>query len=62
MTDNKAVMEQASDAYEMIDRFLRNNLYDDDYAEYSAALDLVLSTPVAQPEQTTINPTGGTTP
>ena len=25
--------------YEMIDRFLRNNLGDDDYAEYSAALD-----------------------
>jgi hypothetical protein len=26
-------------SYEMIDRFLRNNLGDDDYAEYSAALD-----------------------
>jgi len=25
--------------YEMIDRFLRNNLGDDDYAEYSEALD-----------------------
>jgi hypothetical protein len=25
--------------YDMIDRFLRNNLGDDDYAEYSAALD-----------------------
>ena len=24
--------------YDMIDRFLRNNLGDDDYAEYSAAL------------------------
>jgi hypothetical protein len=28
-------------SYEMIDRFLRNNLHDDDYAEYSAALDAV---------------------
>ena len=26
-------------SYDMIDRFLRNNLNDDDYAEYSAALD-----------------------
>lgn len=28
-------------AYEMIDRFLRNNLGDDDYTEFSAALDSV---------------------
>ncbi len=26
-------------SYDMIDRFLRNNLGDDDYAEYSEALD-----------------------
>jgi len=26
-------------SYDMIDRFLRNNLGDDDYAEYSTALD-----------------------
>jgi hypothetical protein len=26
-------------SYDMIDRFLRNNLGDDDYAEYSVALD-----------------------
>ena len=26
-------------SYDMIDRYLRNNLHDDDYAEYSAALD-----------------------
>jgi len=26
-------------SYEMIDRFLRNNLCDDDYAEYSNALE-----------------------
>ena len=39
----------AADAnYHLIDRFLRNNLYDDDYAEYSAALDALASTP-AQP-------------
>ncbi len=28
-------------SYEMIDRYLRNNLHDDDYADYSAALDAV---------------------
>ena len=28
-------------SYEMIDRFLRNNLCDDDYAEYSEALEAV---------------------
>jgi hypothetical protein len=35
----------ASDAYDMVDRFLRNNLCDDDYAEYSAALDSLYTTP-----------------
>lgn len=30
-----------TDAYYLIDRFLRNNLGDDDYAEYSAALEAV---------------------
>ena len=30
-----------TDEYSMIDRFLRNNLDDTDYAEYSAALDSV---------------------
>jgi hypothetical protein len=34
-------------SYDMIDRFLRNNLDDDNYAEYSAALD-ELCTPPAQ--------------
>ncbi len=34
-------------SYDMIDRFLRNNLGDDDYAEFSAALDS-LCTPPAQ--------------
>jgi hypothetical protein len=29
-------------SYEMIDRYLRNNLGDDDYAEYSEALDDVV--------------------
>lgn len=30
-------------SYEMIDRVLRNNLYDDDYAEHSAALDALIT-------------------
>lgn len=34
-------------SYDMIDRFLRNNLDDDNYAQYSAALD-ELCTPPAQ--------------
>ena len=33
---HKAVCE--SESYDMIDRFLRNNLYDDDYESYSEAL------------------------
>lgn len=36
-------------AYEMIDRYLRNNLDDADYAEYSAALDRVASVVPAAP-------------
>jgi len=32
-------------SYDMIDRFLRNNLGDDDYAEYSAALDSLCEAP-----------------
>jgi hypothetical protein len=41
----------ASAAYDMVDRFLRNNLSSDaDYAEYSAALDALYTTqPAAQP-------------
>ena len=38
------------DAYDMIDRFLRNNLRDDDYAEYSAALDSLYTAPQQQAE------------
>ena len=34
-------------SYDMIDRFLRNNLDDDDYSEYSAALDSLCSPPPA---------------
>lgn len=34
-------------SYEIIDRFLRNSLDDDDYAEYSAALDALASAPPA---------------
>ena len=37
-------------SYDMIDRFLRNHLDDDDYAEYSAALDS-LCTPQPKQEQ-----------
>ena len=36
-------------SYDMIDRFLRNNLGDDDYAEYSLALDQVASPPQRKP-------------
>ena len=37
-------------AYDLIDRFLRNNLYDDDYTKYSEALEaLSQSTPSPQP-------------
>lgn len=38
-----ALSEAESAAYDLIDRFLRNNLDDDDYAEFSAALEVVLS-------------------
>ena len=38
-----------SDAYDMIARFLRNNLGDDDYADFSAALDsLCCNTPAVR--------------
>lgn len=36
-------------AYNLIDRFLRNNLHDDDYAEYSQALDILALRPQAVP-------------
>jgi hypothetical protein len=32
-------------SYDMIDRFLRNNLDDDNYAKYSAALDELCTAP-----------------
>ena len=35
------------DAYDQIDRFLRNNMDDESYAHYSQALDLVWGTPPA---------------
>lgn len=41
----------AQEAYDKIDHFLRNNLYDDDYEEFSHALDEVLG--AAQAQQTT---------
>jgi len=36
-------------SYDMIDRFLRNNLDDDNYAEYSAALDELCTPPAQRP-------------
>lgn len=39
----------ANEAYDKIDRFLRNNLYDEDYAEYSEALDAVFAPQPANP-------------
>ena len=52
-TEQPAQPQQApvarSKAYDMIDRFLRNNLNsDEDYAEYSAALEAVYTSPPAQ--------------
>lgn len=47
MTENTSAPSGRSDAYDMIDRYLRNNLDDDDYAEYSAALDCIYDAPPA---------------
>lgn len=47
MADDTNTAERAG-AYDMIDRFLRNNISsDEDYAEYSKALDLVLGASLA---------------
>lgn len=40
--------EETNVAYDAIDRFLRNNMDDDAYAEYSGHLETVLSAPPAQ--------------
>lgn len=37
------------ESYDMIDRFLRNNLYDDDYESYSEALHEIATTPQPRP-------------
>ena len=42
--------ESAKQAYDKIDRFLRNNLDDTDYADFSAALDLVYADAAPQPQ------------
>lgn len=39
--------EDRSEAYDMLDRYLRNNMDDSDYAEYSAALEVVFAAPVS---------------
>lgn len=47
MADDTNTAEREA-AYDMVDRFLRNNLSsDEDYAEYSKALDLVLGASLA---------------
>lgn len=46
----KALHEHEAWAYDMIDRFLRNNLYDDDYAEFVGALDSLCSPPPPRKE------------
>lgn len=38
----------SSYAYDLIDRYLRNNLGDDDYQEYSEALDTLINPPKEQ--------------
>ena len=55
-TDKVDAREALETAYDKIDRYLRNNLDDDDYAEYSAALDLVST----QPEGYVLVPVGPT--
>lgn len=47
-------LKQAA-AYDLIDRFLRNNLYDDDYAKYSDALEAI-SQPAPSPQPATGEP------
>ena len=49
------------EAYSMVDRFLRNNLFDDDYAEYSAALDSLIP-PTIQGAQRVAQPLTPFTP
>lgn len=43
--------ETAALAYDLIDRFLRNNLGDEDYAEYSAALETVYTAAAPTPRK-----------
>lgn len=54
-TQQLEAQAEPSQAYDLIDRFLRNNLDDTDYAEYSAALDKVLAAqqPAPQPLERT---------
>lgn len=52
MNDTQVMQQQAArDAYYVIDRFLRNYLYDEDYEEYSAALDSIMPAPAPQPAE-----------
>ena len=44
---------ERDDAYDMIDRFMRNNLDDSEYAEYSSALEKVIEPP-ATPDKVAV--------
>ena len=51
---NEQVEPARSEAYDMVDRFLRNSMHDEGYADYSKALDLIYThppVPTAQPKE-----------
>ena len=50
-----ATPQAVSDAYEQVDRYLRNNLHDNDYADYSNALETVFCA-TTQPQQSAAMP------
>jgi hypothetical protein len=41
MSDEPVTKDEVNAAYDKIDRYLRNNLGDSDYSEFSDALDMV---------------------
>ena len=41
VTDTNTIMPELANAYAMVDRFLRENLGDSDYADYSVALEMI---------------------
>jgi hypothetical protein len=50
MTDNTSSANARSAAYDTIARYLRNNLGDEDYADYSSALDCIYGVPAVRVE------------